>query len=493
MRRAGPRWGLPLLAAALGAAGCITVGPDYQKPALLAEPRPVEVVSAKEAAFSRASPDGPWWKLYDDAALDGFVQQALEHNRDLAVAAANLTRARAVLDEVRAARSPSATVEAGVSYNLAAAAASGLPEPLSPVGRFDAGFSVAYQLDLFGRIRRGIEASNADLEASRATYDASRITVVAETARAYADACIAGHQLEVAQRTVKLFEESLLLTERQVKAGRLGGLDVVRARAQVSQTRAALPPLQAAQKGALFRLAVLTGHPPSEAPLQVASCTTPPRLTSVLPTGDGVGFLRRRPDIRGAERRLAAATARIGVSVADLYPAVSLGVSAGLTSLTAEGFASDRALRFGLGPLIRWTAPNGAPQARIRQAEAATQAAAADFDRVVLGALRELETALTGYARELERNAELVVARDQSAEAVRLARQLLAAGASGTLDVLDAERTLATADAALAVSDGALSSQQIAIFLALGGGWETGQESPVAARDAAPPAGSAPR
>jgi outer membrane protein TolC len=206
----------------------------------------------------------------------------------------------------------------------------------------------------------------------------------------------------------------------------------------------------------------------------VAGCTTPPRVAGVLPTGDGAALLRRRPDIRQAERNLAAATANIGVATADLYPHVSLGLTGGSSSLGNDVGGGD-SYSWAVGPLISWTVPNtGAAQARIAQADASTRAALARFDGTVLTALRETETALNAYARELERNASLRQARDQSAIAADQAQKLYQNGRTGALDALEAQRVLATNEAALAASDAELSNDQVLLFLALGGGWEAG-------------------
>lgn len=468
------------LLSVLGACGSLrqvgkTVGPDYVPPAQAGSAATATIVSAGALMYRADEPPGAWWRLYQDPVLDTLVSQALTANADLRVAAANLARSRALLQEMTGATVPTVGTDASTTRTQPSGAAAGGDAELPTVTAYDAGLSASYQFDLFGRIRRSIEAAGADTAAVRAAVDVSRITVVAETARAYADVCVAGYQLEVANRTVQLQEESLRLTQRLRAAGRLGALDVTRSRVLLAQARTAIPPLQAQQRSALFRIAVLTGRTPSEAPMAVLECRTPPRVASVIPVGDGAGLLRRRPDIRAAERRLAALTARIGVVTADLYPSVSLGASVGASALGLGDLASSAAHRFSLGPLIHFTLPNnGVVRARIAQAEASAAGALADFDRTILSALRETETVLTAYAHELERNAELRIAREQGVEALQIARRLQSAGAAGSLDVLDAERSLAAAEAALAASEGLLSTQQIAIFLALGGGWDEG-------------------
>ena len=240
----------------------------------------------------------------------------------------------------------------------------------------------------------------------------------------------------------------------------------------MEQLRASLPPFQAQQRTALYRLAALTGQTPAEIPTTLLQCAAAPQLSHTIPVGDGAALLRRRPDIRQAERALAAATARIGVATADLYPKITLGLS-GASGGPAAMFGDRGTFSWSVGPLISWTLPNtGAVQARIAEAEANTKAAVARFDASVLNALRETESALVVYARQLDRQAALQAARDQAAQAASQARQLFQYGKTDYLTVLDAERTLASNESALAAGQAELSNDQIAVFLALGGGWE---------------------
>jgi outer membrane protein TolC len=217
---------------------------------------------------------------------------------------------------------------------------------------------------------------------------------------------------------------------------------------------------------------MLTGDLPAQASGIVLGCQQPPRVQQVLPVGDGARLLKRRPDIRQAERELAAATARIGVAVGDRYPKISFGLSgSSIGYLNQIGHADT--VSWGIGPLISWTVPNtGAVDAGIAQSEASAKAAAAHFDGVVLNALRETETALQTYARELDREAALTHARSEAQELARQARRLYAGGKVTYLASLDADRNLAMAEAALATSQGQVADDQVQLFLALGGGWE---------------------
>lgn len=466
---------LPLMLA-LALAGCASVGPDYKVPAESASERASaqsSFVEAQAGVYRQEAVSGHWWRLYNDAVLDGLVEKALGANTDLRVASANLERAQAALRETQAQQQPTIGVNASPTFGHV----SGLQElqpGIDPPNRwsYSTGASVSYQLDLFGQIRRAVEASSGDAQAAQAAYDATRVTVAAETARAYANMCAAGMQLASAQHSVLVQKESLDAVSRLQRAGRGTTLDVTRARSQLEQLQANLPPFQAQQRTALYRLAALTGQTPHEIPAALLQCATAPKLTETIPVGDGAELLRRRPDIRQAERTLAASTARIGVATADLYPKITLGLSAA-SGGPATMFGDRGTFSWSVGPLISWTVPNtGAAQARIAEAEANTKAAAARFDATVLNALRETESALVVYARQLDRDTALRAARDQSAEAASQARQLFQYGKTDYLTVLDADRTLATNESALAASQAELSGDQIALFLALGGGWE---------------------
>lgn len=465
------------LTLALALAGCAAVGPDYRLPEQAAARRPAAAapfVQAREQAVYRQDELPPhWWRLYQDGQLDSLVEQALAANADLRVAAANLERAQAVMRQAQARQQPTVDVSATPAFGHASGVQE-LQPGLRPRDRwsYSGGLGVSYQLDLFGQIRRAIEAAQDDAQAAQAAYDAARVTVAAETARAYADLCAAGMQLDSARHSVQVQRQSVDAVQRLLAAGRGTTLDVARARSQLEQLQAELPPFQAGQRTALYRLAALTGHAPAELPQSLLACARPPRLAQAIPVGDGAALLRRRPDIRQAERSLAAATARIGVATADLYPKISLGLS-GVSAGPAALFGEPGTFSWSVGPLISWTLPNtGAAQARIAQAEASTKVALARFDATVLNALRETESALVTYARQLDRDAALRAAREQGAQAAAQARQLFRLGKTDYLTVLDAERTLAGNESALAASQAQLAGDQIAVFLALGGGWE---------------------
>ena len=462
---------------ALALSACM-VGPNYRSPAPDA-PAQQPFLSGQSPAFTGEQPPGPWWKLFNDPVLDRLVEQALIANTDLRVAAANLSRARAVLRETRSGLFPSASASASATYTRQSGDQLGFPGSATEGWSYDAGIDASYQIDLFGRIRRAIQARRAEVGAAQAAFDVSRITVAAETTRAYADACSAGRQLAVARETLRIQEQTFDLTRRLFEGGRGTALETSQAGALLERVRASVPTLEAQRQTALFRLSVLTGRPPAEFPREVASCEAPPVLDRPIPVGDGATLLSRRPDVRQAERELAAATARVGVAVASLYPSVTLGGSIGSSATSLGGLGSGDSFRFSLGPLISWDFTNlFVGRARIRQAEASAEAELAEFEGTWLRALEETESALTRYARELDRREALRRGRAQAAEAARIARLRYQAGRDSFQIVLDAERSLADTDAALAQSEAQLSDQLVSLFLALGGGWQEAPSPP---------------
>ena len=469
-----PMW-VGLSAWVIVSVGCRSVGPDYHGPpesAVVNAPAAHgRFVSSSDPTFSEELAPSEWWRLYDSAQLDELVTAALVANTDLRIAQASLERSAALLREARAARQPTAEVNFDSSFQQLSPESYLHSGTLSPTGLYDTGVSVSYELDLFGRLKRGVEAAKADDEAVRAAYDLARVTVAAETARAYADVCDAGEELEATRRSLQLQVQSTETTRRLVEAGRTSSLDLTRSSGQVAQVRANIPALEAQRINALYRLAALTGKPPAEYPRSVESCATAPRLQQPLPVGDATALLRRRPDVREAERELAAATARIGVATADLYPRVTVGASAGSTGAT-EDLLTTPTNRFGIGLAIHWQANQSLARARIAQASAAEKLVLARFDGVVLTALRDTESALSTYSHDLQRDSDLTTAQARAMEAEQQAKRLYVGGKMDFLALLDAQRTLASADDAVASSHARLATDQVAIFLALGGGWE---------------------
>ncbi|WP_336970580.1 efflux transporter outer membrane subunit [Sphingobium aromaticiconvertens] len=452
---------LPLMTAACAA------GPDYRPPAPIAKTGGAFTTTAQGVDSAAMLPDH-WWRLYDDPILDDLIERALASNTDLRVASANLAKAQAVLGEARAGRLPTTDLSAGTNYG-------------SAVGNFaqaagdkqwthSGGLALSWEVDLFGRVGRAISAARADAQAVEAARDAVRVTVAAETARAYTDACTYGDAANIARLSVETAQNSLGVVRAQQKAGSVGRLDVERAAGAVASARAAVPTLDGQRRVALLELAALLGGQPGDVPSQVQACVRAPAPVAALPIGDGTALLRRRPDLREAERRLAADTARIGVATADLYPRISLGGSGNF--LRNDNVKGSDSFSFALGPLLSWSFPNIAvARSRVKQAEAQGDATLATFDGKVIGALKEVEQALARYNAEQQRNAALAEARDRAQTTYDLAQARYRAGSIALLDTFVAQQTLIEARATLANAQQQLGSARIDLFKALGGGW----------------------
>ena len=444
---------------ALAAAGCMTGPPP---PPTIAPATATGAFATLPTASIEPVPDD-WWRLFDDPTLDRMVQASLAANADLRVAYANLDGARAAFRQARAARVPQTTIESGLTADNSA----GQPSASSnvPTTDYDLALTASWDADLFGRLRAGALAAGADADAQAAVLDGVRVAVAADTVLAYVDLCGAASAATVTRELITVQERAVGVVRDQLAAGEMSPLEVSQASSLLESTRATLAPFEAARTNALYRIATLQGRPPAEARGFTIRCAAPPKLRAAAPVSDGQALLLRRPDVREAERRLAAAAARIGVARADLYPRVNLGGAVGLLTGGLVATAS---------PLVSWAFPNQAPaRARLEQARATERAALAGWDVAVLRALREVETALAAYDAEMRRNRTLDAARVQAALYARRAGARVRLGDAAYLIQFDAERVRAQATLAKVQSDLTVAQSQVALFRALGGGWQT--------------------
>lgn len=458
-----------LMLAPLSLSACMA-GPSHQVPPFATMANGPFLTQSDQFDQAADLPDD-WWRLYQDPVLDDLIARALAANTDLRVASANLARARAVLDEAQAGRLPSTDLHGGISYGDGVSAGQGGGGSMggrqwSQYG----GLGLSWEVDLFGRIGRAIEAARADADAVAAARDSVRVMVVAETTRAYLDGCAAANALAVAQKSYETSAQSLRLVTAQEKAGTVARFEVERAGAAAASARALIPALEGQKQLARFELAALLGAEPGNIPQAVLACAMPPEPVAAIPVGDGAALLRRRPDLREAERRLAADTARIGVATADLYPVISLGGSGNF--FRNDSVRGGDSFSFSLGPLLAWSFPNmSVARARLRQAEAQGEASLASFDGAVITALKEVEQALTLVATGHDRLNALNEAQERSARAYRLADLRYRAGSAAYLELLVAQADWLAARAAHADAIGQLASARVNLFKALGGGW----------------------
>jgi multidrug efflux system outer membrane protein len=452
---------LTLGVAAALLAGCVTVGPAYTAP----QTAPAALQHAASAGYVADHPVATWWGQFDDPVLDQLVRDSLLANPDVRIAISRVNEARAVFSERRLDLAPHVT--AGVEGTRT-------KQPVEGQGRvetdsYSAGFDAAWELDLFGRVRRNTEAAHADLQAQRNDLQAAQVSVAAEVARNYFELRGTQKRLEVARRILETLGDTQRLTESRFDLGAGSQLEVQSSLARVRAVEADVPALEASEGQSRHRLAVLVGKRPGELDALLAPREAP-AFAKALPIGDTTELLRQRPDVRAAERRLAAATARVGVATADLFPRVSLRGFIGFLSGGWGNLVSGDNRAWQVTPSISWAAFDmGSVRARLRASEAQADGVAAQYEKTVLGALEETENALLSYAKQ---QAQLKFRLEQSVAARRaaeLAEVRYRAGSSDFLTLLDAQRTQLAADDALAQAEAGVNVGVVAIYKSLGG------------------------
>jgi len=451
--------------------GC-AVGPNYHAPK-------TEISPAFTGLGETNVSDGPaavtWWSGFKDQELDTLVSRALATNQDLRIATARVREARALRSGAIAGAFP--VVQGVGGFSKSVSSADSLPFSLSRQQRelelYNVGFDATWELDIFGGVRRSIEAGNAVLAATEAQRQDVLVTLIAEVARNYFE--LRGHQntLAVAHRNADNQRETLELTMARSRAGRATDLDIARARAQWNATAAAVPLVEAAIQHSIYRLSVLLGLQPAVLEPELAPAAPIPAMQMPVQIGNPADLLRRRADVRAAERSLAAATAGIGIETANLFPRVFFNGNIGFSAnhLSTLGQAGNDTYSF--GPQITWSAfDSGHVRARIQAAHARADAELASYEKTVLESLEETENALVDFGREQVRRDFLRDSVRAAGEAMALARQRYEAGVADFLPVLDAERTQLDVEAQLALSETRTATSLVAIYKALGGGWE---------------------
>ena len=460
---AGNSLKISLLALTLSACA---VGPDYKSPQL----EPAKLASAAAGDYNRSRFEALWWQQFDDPTLNQLVAQSLEENRELRVAFARLRAARAIRDDVANNQLP--TISSRASGEFGKAQQPGISEQRVNSERYDLGLDMVWELDLFGRIQRQLEASEAQIEVAEADYYQLQVSLIAELVDAYG--ILRGAQLRerIARQNLENQQESRGITEQLREAGVGSELDVLRSDARLAATEASLPQLQAEQVRAQNRIATLLGQRPEQLTVDL-SAQPLPAIAKALPIGDPAELLRRRPDIRAAERQLAAATASIGVATADLFPRVSLSGFLGFTAGRGSQLGSSAARAWGVAPTISWAAFDlGSVRARLRGAEAEADGALANYEQQVLLALEESENAFSDYAKRQQRLLALLRQSQASRAAAEQASVRYREGEVDFLVLLDAERERLAAEDAQAQAETELYRGIVAIYKALGGGWQ---------------------
>jgi multidrug efflux system outer membrane protein len=452
-------------------AGC-AAGPDYKAPRTSV---PAAFANGAQTNLNAGETMVTWWRAFKDPELNTLVDRALTNNHDLRIATATLREARALHRSAQFDLAPAFNGDASYTHSLYSTAFEpGVPRANRDIELYDAGFDATWELDLFGHVRRSVQATAAEVQAAEASRRDVQVSLISEVARNYFELRGAQNQLAVAHRNADNQNENLKITLAMFEGGRGTELDTSRARAQWNATLAAIPPLETAVARAMHRLAVLTGQQPNALMAELKEPAPLPDLPAMVGIGDPETLLRRRPDVRAAERGLAAATARIGIATSDLFPRVTFNGRIGLEASEISGLGKAGSDTWSFGPGITWAALDlGHVRARINAADARAEAALANYERTVLTTLEETENALVAFGREQTRRDFLRESERASETAASLARQRYENGVADFLSVLDAERVLFEAQDQLAQSQTRTGTSLVAIYKALGGGWET--------------------
>jgi outer membrane protein, multidrug efflux system len=463
----------------LFAAGCMTVGPNYVAPTPQVPARFTEASGNRAPGTGAALPvEDAWWKNLNDPLLESLLRQALSSAPSLAEAQARVREARALSGVAGASRFPTADAVGLYTRNLGS---DNVPTGVPPGGLgpgvhsnlWQAGFDASWEIDVFGGVRRNIEAATANYEAVTEDRADVALTLLAEVARDYVEVRAAQRRIEVARKNLLIDRDLQTLTDSLLAAGLAPEQDLLRAKAQVLDIEAAIPEFETAERAAAYRIAALIGQPLNAVAAELSAPQPIPQALSDVPVGLPSDLLKRRPDVRAAERRIAAANARIGVAQADLYPHFSLTAVAGLESLNWSTFSSGSSGYYQVGPGITWRIFDaGRIRFQVRAETARTEAAAAAYQGTVLDAFRDVETALVSYANEKVRRDRLAAEFAAQSEATERATLLYEKGVESFLSVLDAERSLYTTEDALAQSERDWALALIALYKSLGGGWQ---------------------
>lgn len=454
-----------LMAASAATLAACAVGPTYRAPS----PAPVALAPA-DPHVTPAAAQSDWWKSFGDPELDRLMTRAQGANLDVRAAVDRVREARALFTDTRLDQVPRVTTDA--TYTRSKSQQPGVTTDRIDLKQADVGFDAAWEIDLFGRVRHEVAAARADAQAAQADLRDVQVTVAAEVARNYLELRGAQARRAVAEENLRTQRDTLRLTDLRYEVGSGDPVDVESARARLSATEAAIPLLRTQEAQAAYRLAVLVGARPGEldAELTASPITATQAAPAAIPIGDASTFLRRRPDVQAAERRLAAATARTGVATADLFPRVSVTGFVGFLSGDLGGLFKGGSRAWSVSPSVTWPGLDlGGAHARLRAQEARGDASLAQYDQTVLRAVEDLQNALVAYR---ERQVQVVSLSQQvaaSRRAAELAHIRYQEGRIDFLRVLDAERTRLEAEDGLATAQTAANVAVVSIYKALGG------------------------
>ncbi len=422
--------------------------------------------------FKSTEPVVTWWQEFQDPVLDSLILKARANNLDINTAIANFYASRAGLKSTKFDRFP--TIDANGGFIRQRLGENVFAPGTNPTfNQYNSSFDAFWELDFFGRVTNRIRGAKSLEQASLADMQSIYLSIFAEVARNYIELRGAQNQLKIANENLASQQETFELTTRLTNAGTSNSLDVSRAKAQLESTRATIPPLKASIIAIINRISVLVGKTPGALKIELENEQPIPSLPESVLTGNPLDLLRRRPDVFKAESVLAQQIARYNISVADLYPKIAFGGAIGYSAIDIDNFGSKPSFNWNLSPTINWAAFNlGRVKKNIDQQDALTLASVNQYEKTVLSALEEIKTAMSNYSLELERQVMLREAATASAEAAKYAKQRFEAGLDDFLDYLNAERTLLLAQNQLAISQTLSATSLIALYKALGGGWQ---------------------
>jgi NodT family efflux transporter outer membrane factor (OMF) lipoprotein len=461
--------------------GC-AVGPDHQRPDL---PVPSGWREGQQSCIdTKAAEITRWWTKFNDPLLNSLVERGIKSNLDLRLAQARIREARASRVVAGAGAWPTFDVSGSYTRNRASENAVGSPAQgavVAPSGGGDldqnlyrTGFDAHWEIDVFGGVRRSVEAADATVEATEEERRDLLVTLLGEVAKNYIDLRGLQRRLAVARANLKTQQETLQLTQVRFEAGLASDLEVTQQEAQLNTTASQIPTLESSLKQAGYALDILLGLQPGELWDELAKETEIPGLPPEVLVGLPSDLLRRRPDIRRAERRLAAATAQVGAATADLFPKFFLTGALGLQSISASDWFTGGSRFWSIGPSITWPVFDaGRIRANIEIRNAQQEQALTQYEKSILSALQEVETALVNYANEQKRYRSLANAVAANRRAVTMANELYIRGLNDFLNVLDTQRALYVTESELTHSQATMASNLVALYKALGGGWET--------------------
>ena len=455
---------------AVSLAGC-TVGPNYKEPQVQAPEQFGQPPATQPAEIPAA-----WWTAFGDPTLDRLIAEAVQSNLDLRSAEARVREARAARGIVTADYWPDIDATGGftrtrVSQNTTFGGFGSRERDL-----WQAGFDAAWEIDVFGGVRRGVQAANADIAAAVADRNDVLLTLLGEVARNYVELRGFQRQVAIAEDNAKSQQETLDLTRVRLNAGLGTDLAVAQTEAQVAATQSQIPAFQSLAQQSIHRLSVLLGKAPATLTAELEQTKPIPAPPPAIPAGVPSDLLRRRPDVRRAERQLAAATARVGVATADLFPSFTLTGSLGVESQDSSDLFESDSLFWSIGPGVRFPIFNrGRLKSAVQVEEARTEQALTTYEQTVLRSLEDVENALVAYRKEFVRHEALARAVASSQRSVQLSQQLYQRGLTDFLNVLDAQRALYQSQDALVQSESTVAANAVALFKALGGGWDVEQ------------------